>query len=850
MTWHSETYLVLLVLSTVVLTAVGVYVLRHRRTPASRAGAALALATAGWALGNALELGSPTFPAKVFWDKMQYLCLVVLPVAWLVYVLVFTERKWWLTRRNLLLLCILPFVVLLLVFTNEAHGLMWRNARPGSGAPITMLIKDRGIGFWAFVVYAYALLLSGTVLLGRLLVRAQRLRRWQAAALLVAMCLPWLASTLDTFGLIPSSLSGALPLALFASGAVAVWNLFGLRLGNIVPVAREVVIESISDGVIVVDAEDNILDLNAAAERLIGHTTSEAGGRPVEQVWSGWRDGAASIHDGGEIVLCEEGVRRIYDVRVSPLSDWRDLPAGRAIVLHDITDHKLAEDALRRAEREKALLLDSISEFVTYQGRDLCIVWTNRAAAEFVGDEPADLVGRPCYKAFQHRDGPCAECPVVRAMNTGQPQDAKMAMPDGRVLRVRGYPVRDASGEIVGAVEVASDISDREELEQQFLQAQKMEAIGQLAGGVAHDFNNLLTAITGYTDLLLCHANVTEEMRDDLKEIENAAERAATLTRQLLAFARRQMLRPKVLDLNVLVSDLTKMLGRLIGEDIKLTMELDPALGPVEADPGQIEQVIMNLVVNARDAMRDGGELVIRTSNVDVCEVEASQRLGVQPGPCVMLAISDTGVGMDAETLSHLFEPFFTTKGHGKGTGLGLSAVFGIVKQHGGSILPRSRPGWGTTFEIYLPRVVQKQDLPGTDDTAAETQQGSETVLLAEDENAVRALAQAVLQRQGYTVLEAESGAQAIAACEGHLGPIHLVLTDVVMPGMSGCELADHLLRRYPEAKVLYMSGHADDTIARHGILNRDVPFLQKPFAPSALARKVREVLEGVPACE
>jgi CheY-like chemotaxis protein len=307
------------------------------------------------------------------------------------------------------------------------------------------------------------------------------------------------------------------------------------------------------------------------------------------------------------------------------------------------------------------------------------------------------------------------------------------------------------------------------------------------------------------------------------------------------------MLRPKELDVNDLVSDLSKMIGRLIGENIELTMDLAPALGPVEADPGQIEQVIMNLVVNARDAMPDGGELVIKTSNVDLCDVQASQPLDVQPGPYVMLSISDTGVGMDAEVLSHLFEPFFTTKRPGKGTGLGLSAIFGIVKQHGGSILPWSEPGHGTTFEVYLPRLVKTDPSSTKWNVATQTEHGAETVLLAEDEDAVRALAQAVLERQGYTVLQAESGTQAISACKQHSGPIHLLLTDVVMPGMSGCELADRLRDLYPSAKVLYMSGHTDDTISRHGIVGTDVAFLQKPFAPSALTRKVREVLEGVP---
>jgi PAS domain S-box-containing protein len=833
------------IVSAIVLTALGLYVLRRRRTPAARTGMALALAASGWALGNAFELSSASFSAKVLWDKVQYLGLAVIPVAWLVYVLLYTDRKQWLTRRNLVLLCAVPLVVLVLVFTNEAHGLMWRNVLPGTEGLAVTLRKDQGIGFWVFVAYAYTLLFVGVVLLGQLLVRARRLRRWQAVALLVAIGLPWLANTLTTFGLSPFAVPGIAPATLVVTGMVVAWSIFGLRLGNVVPVAREVVIGSIGDGVVVLDMKNTVLELNPAAERLVGHTASDAVGRPVGQVWDDWQDHVRQIRDRGEVTLGQEGTQRVYDVHVSLFSGWRDQPVGQVIVLHDVTEHKLAEDAVRRAEREKALLLDSISELVTYQDSDLRIVWTNRAASESAGPSPSELVGHKCYETWHGRETPCAECPVIKAMDSGQPQHSRMTTPDGRVLSVRGYPVRDECGEIVGAVEVASDVSEREDLEQQFLQAQKMEAVGRLAGGVAHDFNNLLTAITGYTDLLLCDPGVTEPMRADLKEIERAADRAATLTRQLLAFARKQMLRRRILDLNVLVGDLAKLIRRLIGEDIEFTMTLDPALGSVEADPGQIEQVIMNLVVNARDAMPHGGELVIKTANADVYQPQASRRLGVRPGPYVMLAVSDNGVGMDADVLQHLFEPFFTTKEQGKGTGLGLSTVFGIVKQHNGSVVPQSEPGQGTTLGIYLPRVDQVASVQDRDVASADKLCGAETILLAEDEDVVRALAHAVLQKHGYTVLQAENGAQALAACERHPGPVHLLLTDVIMPGMSGCELADRLAQTHPETKVLYMSGHADDTIARHGLFDSDVAFLQKPFAPSILARKVREVLAG-----
>jgi signal transduction histidine kinase len=420
-----------------------------------------------------------------------------------------------------------------------------------------------------------------------------------------------------------------------------------------------------------------------------------------------------------------------------------------------------------------------------------------------------------------------------------------MTTPDQKIWHISSYPVRDEDGEVVGAVKVASDITEHNSLERQFLQAQRMEAVGRLAGGVAHDFNNLLTAIMGYTSLMLSEPNIDEAMRADLQQVEKAADRAATLTRQLLAFGRKQILQPKVLDLNEVITDLAKMIRRLIGEDIELVTTLEPALGAVKVDPGQIEQVIMNLVVNARDAMPEGGKLIIKTANIELDQMQTHRHVEVQSGAYVMLVVSDTGVGMDRETLNCLFEPFFATKGRGEGTGLGLSTVYGIVRQHGGAIWPYSEPGQGTTFKICLPRSDAIVDSDEVIVVSVEQLQGTETILLAEDEDEVRDLTRTVLQKRGYTVLDACNGNEALAICKHHRGPVHLLLTDVVMPGMGGCELAQKLATARPETKVLYMSGHADDAMIRHGLLSSDIFFLPKPFTPNILAHKVREVLEG-----
>ncbi len=395
---------------------------------------------------------------------------------------------------------------------------------------------------------------------------------------------------------------------------------------------------------------------------------------------------------------------------------------------------------------------------------------------------------------------------------------------------------------------LAQDVTESMLLREQFRQSQKMEVIGRLAGGVAHDFNNLLTVITGYSELLLSKTQAGEKhhFRGFIEEIKKAAERAAALTRQLLAFSRKQMLNPVVLDLNQLITTMGGMVTRLIGEDIDLATVLSPELRPVKADRGQIEQVMMNLVVNARDAMPKGGKLTIETRNINLGATYMRQHPEVRPGSYVMVAVSDTGCGMDERVKSHIFEPFFTTKEPGKGAGLGLATVYGIVKQSGGHIDFYSEPGFGTTFKIYLPEV--QEALPAKERPPlailAENLQGTETILLVEDEDGVRALASRVLHMRGYRVLVARDSEDAIRLSNEEPGAIQLMVTDVVMPGMNGRDLAKHIAPRRPQMKVLYLSGYTESAVFRHGVLEPETAFLQKPFAPDDLTRRVREVLD------
>jgi nitrogen-specific signal transduction histidine kinase/ActR/RegA family two-component response regulator len=409
-----------------------------------------------------------------------------------------------------------------------------------------------------------------------------------------------------------------------------------------------------------------------------------------------------------------------------------------------------------------------------------------------------------------------------------------------------------SEGQVSSVIGYGLDVSQRrqaeralQESEEQFRQAQKMEAVGRLAAGVAHDFNNLLTVISGHSNLLLLDLEKNDPRRSSVEDIAAAGDSAAGLTQQLLAFSRRQVLQPKVVDPNTVVSQVSKMLRRLLGEDVDVVIVPRPDTGHVKADPGQMEQVIINMAVNARDAMPEGGRLTVSTGNVTLDERFTRQHTGLDPGEYVALTMKDTGVGMSEQTLVHVFEPFFTTKGSGKGTGLGLSTVYGIVKQSGGYITADSEVGTGTTFTIYLPRVdAAGETVKQADAMSAKRHAGSETILLVEDAEGVRAVARRILSEAGYTVLEADGGQAAIEQSTEHRGAIHLLLTDVVMPHMNGKEVAQHLGRSNPELKVLFMSGYTDDAIVHRGVLEPNIELLEKPFTVSGLLAKVREVLD------
>jgi PAS domain S-box-containing protein len=576
--------------------------------------------------------------------------------------------------------------------------------------------------------------------------------------------------------------------------------------------------------------------------------------RPVWQLAAG----AAAISRGELVQRVEPTTSDEIGQLASAFNDMaRQLHEQRTALLQQRTALEAAHGELRRRFAELSDLksytdhvLDSLLTGIVTIDLDGHVITLNSAAETLLGSLAGSAArGRHVTDVLGHCPELVAIVQAAIQWRTGR--TVTVTLPNrqggGVPVEVTTSTLKGGDEQDLGVIVVLRDLTAVRALEAQLRHAQKMEAVGRLAGGVAHDFNNLLTVITGRSQLLLLKLQPDSPLRRDVELVEETAHRASALTRQLLAFSRKQLVQPRVVDLNEVVRGMETMLSRLIGEDITLATHLDPTAGCVRADPAQLEQMIVNLAVNARDAMPLGGRLTLETSFVRLDDGFARHNVGLRPGPHVRLVVRDTGVGMDSLIKTHLFEPFFTTKGPGKGTGLGLATVYGIVTQSGGAIRVDSEPGQGATFTIDFPRVDAPADLrdPGI---PAAAPQGSETVLLVEDEPAVRGLARDILHQQGYTVLEAADGDEALRVGREHGGPIHLLVTDVVMPQMGGRELSDRLKAGRREIKVLYVSGYTDDAILHQGVSETGTAFLPKPFSASALAHKVREVLDAAPA--
>jgi two-component system cell cycle sensor histidine kinase/response regulator CckA len=621
------------------------------------------------------------------------------------------------------------------------------------------------------------------------------------------------------------------------------------------------IVDNSADAIALLDAEGRIRFVTAPIERLSGYTPGELVGtsafdliHPHDRACV--RAALQNALDSPGLAIRAEYRARHKDgswhrrevVGVNRLGD----PSVAAVVVNyrDTTARNVAEQALLERERVYQSMFNEALIGIAQTDLDGRFVLVNSHLCTLLGYTFEELTATD-FITISHPDDVAQDLEGKTHLIAGAidryAREKRYRRKDGTFVwtNLTVSLHRDVGRGPNYFVSIIEDITEQKRAQEELRQIHKMEALGRLAGGIAHDFNNLLTAIVGYAELALGQLKGDTSFRSDLEEIQSAGKSAAALTRQLLAFSRKQMLQPQILDLNAIVSRMKTLLGRLIGEHIQIMWRLTTPLDRISADPGQIEQVVLNLALNARDAMPRGGTLSIETANVELDHSYVVDHPGAHAGPHVLLAISDTGVGMDSVVQKHLFEPFYSTKELGQGTGLGLATVYGIVKQSGGSIFVYSERDRGTTFKIFLPRIEHSRDVSSALSHMPGALTGTETILLVEDQPEVRAVTRETLRRYGYTVVESASGGEAVDAVRDRGGLIDLLVTDLVMPGMSGRALAEQFARHQPAARVLYMSGYTDDSVAQQGILEGDVAFIPKPFTPTALLRKVREVLDG-----
>jgi PAS domain S-box-containing protein len=871
---HFPLVLLPIPLSVPILFVLALYGWSKRQTLFALPYAAIMLLGGLWGLASTLQLASASLTGKVAWERLHFLSTAIMPVVLFRIVLESRGRSRWAAPWPFAAFLLEPAFIVAVALSGWGGRLFMSGFEMEASGVYPVLDMLRGPLYWVHVIYTYVLLTGSLFLLSSWARDSLPPFRRQARHVLGAILLPIAVDVLFHFGITPVNGVEYTPAAMTVTGVLAALALFRFRMQDIIPIASRLIVRTMRELTLVVDANDHLVDFNPSAREIMGLDPRRLTGRPLSDLPTPWDSvfapfkGVPSTRETVRVPL-RWGVRW-YHLSVSTPLDESGSPVGRLFVLHDVTERKEIEESLRESEEKFRGFVEESVEAIMLIDEEGRIIEFNPGAERMTGLHRDDVLGMKMWRLMSITAPPDKRGPEYgermeagfrAALRSGatdmlnQPIEDSLVRPDGERRHFRQYvfPIRTPRGFRLGSV--SHDITEAKEAEEalarsreQLQQALKMEAIGRLAGGIAHDFNNLLTVIGGYCELVEGALADGTAMKDQVREISRAARRATELTAQLLAFGRKQVMQLRVVAVNELVANMEKMLARVIGEDIRLVTSLHPDAGYVRVDPGRLEQVIMNLAVNARDAMSGGGTLAIETRNSTLDDGHVGERPDLRRGSYVKLSISDTGTGMDTATRERIFEPFFTTKPVGKGTGLGLPTAYGIVTQSDGHIFCDSEPGKGSTFSIYLPRVPDgRASLGAAAAVTAEAAQGRETILLVEDDATVRAFTRSLLSSKGYTVIEAPDGEEALAEITAERAGIDLLVTDVVMPRMSGPELARAVRASCPDLRVLFVSGYAESAFTDRDGLGPRQAFVQKPFSSTDFLSKIRQMLDNNP---
>ncbi len=832
---------------------VGAYVWRRRTTHGARALLILMMAAAVWSLLSAVHKAVPDLAVKLLVARIQYLGIVTVPPVLLVFVLQYCGEDRWVKGRNLLWLFVIPVLTLLLVWSNDFHGFIWKSVELDGSGPSPIAVYHYGPLFWLWVTYSYLLLLVASVALVRAWRSSERFYRTQVVIMLVGIAAPWVSNVIYLLRISPWPRIDMTPIAFAVTSVFLGIGMFWGRILDVVPVANKTVLKNMTDAIVVLDHHHRVAHLNPAGQALLGLDNTNVIGWTASEAFKNVPCLISYAHDTVETkteisFLFKESLHH-FDLRVSFIVDRRGRHVGRLMTLHDVTERKNAEEALRESERLYRTLTESIPLCIFQTDRNGDLTFANQAALDLIGlkqenvdnglntfsllvPEDYDRARTNFRKRFEGQKVGEVEYTIVRKDGTHVP-----VLLYADVVRDEGH--EGFRGFLIDQSERKQAEEEKKKLEAQFLHAQKMEAMGTLAGGVAHDFNNLLMAIQGHTSLFGLDGNDQKSYAEHLKGIEACVRRGANLTRQLVGFARGGEYEVKPWNINHILTESATLFGRT-RKEITIHRKLGGSLWTAEVDRGQMEQAFLNLFVNAWHAMPEGGQLFLETENVRLNERLAGSRQ-LAPGRYVSVTVMDTGIGMSKEVQSRIFDPFFTTRKVGEGTGLGLTSVYGILRNHGGHIEVKSAPGKGATFILYLPashrEAIQEAEVFG------EIQPGKGTILVADDERMVIEVARDMLKAVGYHVLTAESGQETIDIYRRNKDIIDLVVLDVIMPDMSGSEAYDQLIAINPHIRVLLSSGHSLEGEAATNLKRRCQGVIQKPFNIAEFSRKLKTLL-------